>query len=109
MIVQEKENLIFQIAYFKKNPQALLGYLAISLGFSFEFAGRDSFLDEIYIAPEFRNQGWGNMLLKEAFCLAKSQGANYMHIETKKNKRITRFYQKNGFKKRKFVLQSKKL
>ncbi|MFY0598109.1 MAG: GNAT family N-acetyltransferase [Cyclobacteriaceae bacterium] len=40
-----------------------IGYIVLSFGFSFEYRGRDAFIDEFYIDEQFRNQGIGKMNL----------------------------------------------
>ncbi len=44
-----------------------IGYLALTLGYSLEFHGRDSFLDELFIQSPYRGhgfgrRGWGHVL-----------------------------------------------
>jgi len=38
--------------------QKPVGYIVLTFGFSFEFLGTDAFIDELYIAPEFRRRGF---------------------------------------------------
>ena len=35
------------------------GYVALGMGYSIEFGGRDAIIDEFYIRPEFRGRGLG--------------------------------------------------
>ena len=37
----------------------IVGYLAVTLGFSLEYRGRDAFIDELYLRPEARASGLG--------------------------------------------------
>ena len=40
------------------------GYVILTLGYSFEFRGRDTFIDELYIEPEFRHTGLGRRAME---------------------------------------------
>ena len=40
----------------------LAGYVILTLGFSFEH-GRDAFIDELYLKPQFRRRGIGSIIL----------------------------------------------
>src|SRR5260370_39740826 len=42
---------------------ALVGYIVLTIGFSFEFHGHDAFIDELYIAPDHRLRGYGSQAL----------------------------------------------
>ena len=37
-----------------KINQLIVGYIALGYGYAIEFAGRDAFIDEFYILPEFQ-------------------------------------------------------
>lgn len=58
-----------------------VGYLVLTLGFSFEFRGRDAFIDELYIAPGYRRRGLGRMAMEFAEKRAKELGVNAVHLE----------------------------
>ena len=36
-----------------------VGYIVLTFGYSFEYHGRDSFIDELYIEPQYRRKGIG--------------------------------------------------
>jgi|GEM_PF-2875451 len=40
-----------------------IGFLVLTFGFSLEFHGRNAFVDEFYIRPEFRCRGFGSKAL----------------------------------------------
>ena len=44
------------IFFDEKTP---VGYVVLTLGYSFEYHGRDAFIDELYIEPLYRRQGLG--------------------------------------------------
>lgn len=57
-------------------------------------------IEEIYIHPEFRGNGFGQVLMKEVIRNLKRNGIDRMTVSTanKDWKRIIDFYEKNGFK-----------
>jgi ribosomal protein S18 acetylase RimI-like enzyme len=61
-------------------PSAV-GYVVLTLGFSFEFRGRDAFIDELYIAPAYRRKGLGRMAMEFAQKRAGELGVNALHLE----------------------------
>lgn len=44
--------------------EGLIGYLVVCFGYSIEFAGRDAFIDELYVIPEARGRGRAGLLLR---------------------------------------------
>lgn len=42
-----------------------VGYIVLTFGYSFEYHGRDSFIDELYIEPQYRRKGIGR---RHAIC-----------------------------------------
>ena len=75
-----------------------VGYLALTFGFSFEYGGRDAFIDEFFLVEEVRGRGVGSqvmMLLDEE---AKTHGVNALHLEVEPhNVKGNRIYQKAGY------------
>jgi ribosomal protein S18 acetylase RimI-like enzyme len=57
------------------------GYVILTLGYSFEYRGRDAFVDELYIEPGFRRMGLGRRALKFAEERAQRLGVNALHLE----------------------------
>jgi ribosomal protein S18 acetylase RimI-like enzyme len=61
--------------------QQCVGYIILTVGFSFEFHGHDAFIDELYIEGSYRRRGYGRQavafLEKEALKL----GVNAVHLE----------------------------
>jgi GNAT superfamily N-acetyltransferase len=52
------------------------GYLVLTWGYSLEFYGLDAFIDELYVAPEYRGAGRGRQALEwaEATCRDRRHG-----------------------------------
>src|SRR5712691_9673186 len=71
----EEENRHRTVAQFIQNSQLgrlwvicageePIGYLALTLGYSFEFGGYEAFVDEIYIRADYRGRGIGTLALQ---------------------------------------------
>ena len=77
----------------------IAGYLILSFGFSFEYGGRDAFIDELYLKKEFRGLGYGKQLLEDLDQKALILGVNAIHLEVEKtNEAGNQLYLKSGFK-----------
>ena len=75
-----------------------VGYIAICKGFSIEFGGYDGFIDEFYIAPDFRGKGLGTAVLELIRHEAGAMGVQALHLEVAKtNHRAKRLYERLGF------------
>jgi len=75
-----------------------IGYIVLAFGFSFEYLGRDAFIDEFYIEKNYRNLGLGQQALDFVFTEAKNLGVNVLHLELERhNARGQHLYLKNGF------------
>jgi len=59
----------------------LVGYIVLTLGFSFEYLGTDAFIDELYIAPEYRRRGFGRSAVEYLEAEAAKLGVNALHLE----------------------------
>lgn len=82
-----------------KEAGEIAGYMAVTLGFSLEFHGRDAFLDELYFRERFRGRGLGKdaLLRAEAFCREANVKALHLEVERQNTKAQT-FYRKVGFR-----------
>jgi len=58
-----------------------VGYIVLTLGFSFEFHGRDAFIDELYIDAAFRRRGYGRQAVTFVETKARKMGVNAIHLE----------------------------
>jgi ribosomal protein S18 acetylase RimI-like enzyme len=75
-----------------------IGYIVLTLGFSFEFHGTDAFIDELYVAPEFRRRGFAMRAVERLESEAKKLGVNAMHLEVDKgNNPAFELYSRAGF------------
>ncbi|MEZ5447180.1 MAG: GNAT family N-acetyltransferase [Gammaproteobacteria bacterium] len=101
---------IFGGVWFICQDDARIGYLVVTLGYSFEFGGHDSFVDEIYVLPEHRGKGVGTRSLAFAEVAAGSLGATTLHLEAARREGgPAEFYARCGYVDRGYELMSKRL
>jgi ribosomal protein S18 acetylase RimI-like enzyme len=75
-----------------------VGYVVLTLGYSFEFRGRDGFVDELYIEPEFRRRGLGRRAMEFLERKARELGVNAMHMEVDRgNEAAAELYRRAGY------------
>ena len=76
----------------------LVGYVAVTFGYSLEFGGRFGLLDEIYVRPEARGRGLGAATLDHvaAFAMAQDLAAVRLEAETH-NARALGLYDRAGY------------
>src|ERR1700721_59766 len=58
-----------------------VGYIVLCFGYSLEWLGRDAFVEEFYLLPEYRGRGWGRKtmaFLEDAAC---SLSITALHLE----------------------------
>jgi ribosomal protein S18 acetylase RimI-like enzyme len=85
-----------------------IGFLILTFGFSLEFHGRDAFIDEFYIRPEFRGQGFGTKALHQVMGYCVRHGIRTVHLEVEhSNPRVRALYERAGFQDRGFYIMSK--
>ncbi len=85
-------------AYLFGPARAPVGYAVITFGWSLEFGGMESFVDEIYIRPSVRKRGIGTETLIAIGRALQGAGVAAMHLEVKREDAPTqRLYEKAGF------------
>jgi GNAT superfamily N-acetyltransferase len=76
----------------------VIGYLAVALGFSFEYRGREAFVDELFIAKSHRGLGLGREALEVAEAYCREAGVNALHLEVERHRDTARgLYRRWGF------------
>lgn len=76
----------------------IVGYLAVTLGFSLEFGGRDAFIDELAFAESHRGKGLGGLALELAEDYARQQDVRALHLEVERHlEGAQRLYRRAGF------------
>lgn len=75
-----------------------VGYAILTLVFSFEYAGRIAFLDELYIVPSARAQGLGKATLNFIKEQAETLSVKLIYLEVEPhNKAAQKLYISSGF------------
>ncbi|MCE7995027.1 MAG: GNAT family N-acetyltransferase [Roseivirga sp.] len=93
-----------------KSGAETVGYLALTFRFSFEYGGRDAFIDEFYLGKSHRNKGFGTTILKQLSLEAKALDIKALHLEVETHNEIgNKIYGKAGFKVNGRTLMTKKL
>jgi ribosomal protein S18 acetylase RimI-like enzyme len=78
--------------------EELAGYVILTLGFSFEYRGRDAFIDELYIEEKFRGRGLGRQAMEFVAERARELGVNAIHLEVdRQNEPALALYQRTGY------------
>ncbi|MEQ8903831.1 GNAT family N-acetyltransferase [Ekhidna sp.] len=85
----------FWLLYRNRLP---IGYIILTFGFSFEYGGKDAFIDEFYLIPGERRKGFGSMTLEKLKEKAKQLDIKAIHLEVEKTNQVgNRLYRQVGF------------
>jgi ribosomal protein S18 acetylase RimI-like enzyme len=75
-----------------------VGYVVLTYGFSFEYHGRDAFIDELYVEPEYRRKGIGIRAMRFVEERARELGVNALHLEVDQgNEPAAELYRRTGY------------
>ena len=86
-----------------------IGYVALTLGYSLEYLGRDAFVDELYVRESHRGQGVGTRALAFVEDICRQLGVRALHLEVEReNTRAYHVYQKSGFRDQQRYLMTKR-
>lgn len=78
--------------------EGVVGYVAVALGFSFEYRGREAFVDELFIAQTHRGRGLGREALEVAEAYCREAGVNALHLEVERHREpALELYRRRGF------------
>ncbi|NOS93266.1 MAG: GNAT family N-acetyltransferase [Cyclobacteriaceae bacterium] len=81
-----------------KMDHEIAGYVCLAYCFSFEYGGRDAFIDEFFLRPPFRNKGIGQQTMDFLETQSSQLGVNAIHLEVEKhNEAGKKLYLKKGF------------
>lgn len=76
----------------------VVGYVAVAFGFSFEYRGREAFVDELLIAESHRGRGLGREALELAEAYCREAGVNALHLEVERHReQALELYRRRGF------------
>lgn len=75
-----------------------VGYVVLAFGFSFEFGGRDAFVDELFIDASHRGQGLGTATMRFVEAQCRELGVKALHLEVERENLVAQQLYKNfGF------------
>ena len=75
-----------------------IGYVVLTLGFSFEFHGHDAFIDELYIEAALRRRGYGRQAVAFVEKRAHEMGVNAIPLEVDRgNDPACELYRRPGY------------
>lgn len=91
-----------------RHGAVMVGYIAVCFGFSIEFEGREASIDEMYIAPAYRNKGYGREALGLLESAMRGMDVRALHLEVARdNEKAQQLYHAAGFELReKYCLMS---
>jgi GNAT superfamily N-acetyltransferase len=58
------------------------GFVVLTVGFSMEYGGLRGFVDDFYVAPQYRRRGLGHAALEEVKRACRRRGVRALHVET---------------------------
>jgi ribosomal protein S18 acetylase RimI-like enzyme len=77
----------------------LAGYAIGAYGYDIEFAGRDAFVNELFVAPAFRSRGCGRLLLERLIQTLREVEVRAVHLMVRpENASARALYEALGFK-----------
>jgi ribosomal protein S18 acetylase RimI-like enzyme len=86
------------VAWVIYDAEEAAGYLVACFGFALEYAGRDAFIDEFYVRPEYRESGIGSSALSQAERQLAGMGVKAMYLLVMPgNDRAEQFYRRAGY------------
>jgi ribosomal protein S18 acetylase RimI-like enzyme len=75
-----------------------VGYIVLTVGFSFEFHGHDAFIDELYVDAAYRRRGYGRKAVTFIEGKAREMGVNAIHLEVDRgNDSAVELYRRAGY------------
>jgi len=75
-----------------------VGYIVLTVGFSFEFHGHDAFIDELYVDAAYRRRGYGRKAVTFIEEKARAMGVNAIHLEVDRgNDPALELYRRAGY------------
>ena len=109
-LIEFTENESLGKLYMIKVSGHSIGYIILTFGFSFEYKGRDAFIDEFFIKEEFRNMGIGSKAMDFIVDESNQFGINAIHLEVEpQNKTANRLYLSKGYKSNDRTLLTKRI
>ena len=93
-----------------RHDHEIVGYIILTFGFSFEYGGRDAFIDELFLEENYRGQGIGKVVMELTIAAAKVLSVQAIHLEVEThNDQASKLYTNQGFESNNRKLLSKRL
>jgi diamine N-acetyltransferase len=90
--------------------QVPVGYIVLTVGFSFEFHGHDAFIDELYVDAPYRRRGYGRQAVGFVEKKAHEMGVTAIHLEVDDgNDPAFELYRRTGYQDHDRFLMTKRL
>lgn len=78
--------------------EQICGYLVLTFAFSLEYWGKNAYVDEVFILPEYRGKGLGTQALNFVEDIAHSLEIQTLHLEVSRNNiKAQELYRKLGY------------
>jgi diamine N-acetyltransferase len=86
--------LVFEI----RSEEALAGHIIMTYGYDIEYGGRDAWITDFYVRPNFQGRGVGTQALQLLEEIAKARGVRALHLMVyDANHRAKGVYLRAGF------------
>jgi GNAT superfamily N-acetyltransferase len=98
MVLDFLENPHYGSIWLAEADGKTVAYIALTYGFTFEYGGRDAFIDEFFVAETHRSTGLGSVFLQKIQAKMPELGLCALHLHTEAyNTRAKALYEKLGF------------
>jgi ribosomal protein S18 acetylase RimI-like enzyme len=96
--IKERIEMMDSVIFVTVNHDRYIGFVQLYPSFSSISMRRTWILNDLYVIPEARQEGVGQMLIEEAMKLCTETGAKSLSLQTAPdNDRARKLYEKNGF------------
>lgn len=97
-------------AWMIEENNSIIGYIILAFGFSFEYGGRDAFIDELFLKTAFRQKGIGKLAMDFIQEQAQIHGVKVVHLEVEQHNEVAEnLYKRNGYKHNGRLLLSRRI
>jgi ribosomal protein S18 acetylase RimI-like enzyme len=76
---------------------SLVGYGIVTYNYDLEFAGRDAYVTDLFVATEVRGQGLGTALLRALEDHARRHDVQALHLQVRYDNEAARLYRRAGY------------
>jgi ribosomal protein S18 acetylase RimI-like enzyme len=92
-------NRLYGVIHIISLEAEVIGYVALTFGFSLEFHGRTALLDELYVREAFRGRGVGREALRVVEEICRREGIDAIHLEVDRSNLMAQgLYHRAGYR-----------